>query len=266
MDLVELRQAPHLSASAINDYLECGLLYKFSRIDRYPRAFRTDSLELGSAIHRTLAEFYRARQNSHEPSLDEVLISFEFYWMDTAEDQSDIQYSPGKDFNSLMFAGKELLKAFYANLPPVNGKVISIEEPFLFTLEEIDLPIIGVFDLVEEDESGTIIITDWKTSGRAYNTAEVDKHLQMGVYHMAVKANGFRDRPVLLRLDCLIKTKQPKFESYYSFRTLTDINRLRKKVVEVYRGIQQGIFVPNDTSWRCANCAYKIYCDSWFDQ
>ena len=33
MELQELRKAVHLSASAINDYLDCGLLFKFGRID-----------------------------------------------------------------------------------------------------------------------------------------------------------------------------------------------------------------------------------------
>ena len=29
MTLQELRASPHLSASSLNDYMECGLLYKF---------------------------------------------------------------------------------------------------------------------------------------------------------------------------------------------------------------------------------------------
>ena len=40
MEISELRDQAHLSASGINDYLECGLLYKFSRIDkRQPESY-----------------------------------------------------------------------------------------------------------------------------------------------------------------------------------------------------------------------------------
>ena len=51
MDLKELRKAEHLSASAIGDYIDCSLLYKFGRIDRIQAEFKADALEFGSAIH-----------------------------------------------------------------------------------------------------------------------------------------------------------------------------------------------------------------------
>ena len=37
MDLFELKKHPHLSASSVNDYIDCGLLYKFGRIDKLQR-------------------------------------------------------------------------------------------------------------------------------------------------------------------------------------------------------------------------------------
>ena len=39
----EIRGQPHLSASSVNDYLDCGLLYKFSRIDKIQPEFRSDA-------------------------------------------------------------------------------------------------------------------------------------------------------------------------------------------------------------------------------
>jgi len=37
-----------------------------------------------------------------------------------------------------------------------------------------------------------------------------------------------------------------------------------KVKVQVWEGIQKGVFIPNDTSWKCKNCSYKVACDSWF--
>ena len=54
MDMSELRKEPHLSASSINDYIDCGLLYKLGRIDKLPPEFRSSDLELGSCVHRAL--------------------------------------------------------------------------------------------------------------------------------------------------------------------------------------------------------------------
>ena len=52
MVLSELRKSPHLSASAIGEYVECSLLYRFGRIDKLPFEFRSDNLEFGTVIHR----------------------------------------------------------------------------------------------------------------------------------------------------------------------------------------------------------------------
>jgi putative RecB family exonuclease len=266
MTFDDLKQLPHLSASGIRDYLECGLLYKLSRIDRQPPAFRNDTFEFGKAIHLTLAEFYQAKQQGKKQPLEQLLVSFEFFWRHRAEDQDDIRYGKGKNFSGLLDEGKELLKAYYDELPPDNFKVLAIEKPFWFELPDLDIPIIGIFDLVEEDDAGTIIITDWKTSSRAYSNADIDKHLQMTLYHLAARTRGGKGRNLLLRIDCLVKTKKPRLEQYYTSRTTLDEQRLLKKIKQVHYGIQQGVFVPNDNSWRCGTCAYQIYCNDWFNQ
>ncbi len=122
-----------------------------------------------------------------------------------------------------------------------------------------------MIDLVEQDEAGTIVITDWKTSSRAYSTDEVEQNFQLTVYQMGMKENGFGDREILLRLDCLIKTKTPKFEQYYTIRrTETEERRAAKKIIQVWEGIEKGVFLPNDQSFRCKNCPYKNHCDEWF--
>ena len=64
MDIMELKKEPHLSASSINDYIDCGLLHKFGRIDRVPPEFIADALEFGATIHRVLAEFYQERMTN----------------------------------------------------------------------------------------------------------------------------------------------------------------------------------------------------------
>ena len=121
-------------------------------------------------------------------------------------------------------------------------------------------------DDFEEDESGTIIITDFKTSGRAYSIDEVDSNMQMTVYQLAMKSNGFGGREILLKLDCLIKTKKPRYEQYYTTRSYIDELRLIRKIEKVWEGINNEVFVPNDTSWRHKNCPYRSACDSWFLQ
>lgn len=266
MDLWELKKKPHLSASSINDYVECSLSYKFGRIDKIPIEFKADALEFGTAIHLVLGDFYQNKMVGINLSLKDVHKVFEIQWTLQAEGRDDIQYAKDNDFDSLLLQGKELLTAWYNKLPDDNFKILGIEEAFSFTLPGLSIPIIGAIDLMEEDESGTIIITDFKTSRRSYSSDEIDKNLQMTIYKMAMKANGFHDREILLRFDCLVKTKKPKFEQYWTARNEVDEKRIHNKAIQVWKGIRQGIFIPNDQSWRCKNCSYSEVCKEWSEK
>jgi len=264
MELKELRALPHLSASSINDYIDCSLLYRFSRVDKLPREFIPPSLEFGTVIHLVLAEYYRGKMDGNKMLLKDIHESFKNHWHERAKDRTDIQYTAGQDFNTMLNQGIDLLTPWYENLTDDNFKVISVEEPFSIDIENLDVPIIGVTDLIEEDETGTVIITDFKTSAKAYSMDQVDNNQQLTFYQMAVKRNGFADREILLKFDCLIKTKKPKFESYWTTRNEIDEKRLIKKIQQVWDGISKGVFVPNDTNWKHKNCQYRQYCDEWF--
>ena len=130
MELRELRQQPHLSASSIGDYVECSLLYKFGRIDRLPMEGKSDALEFGTVIHLVLAEFYQARMVGDRMLLKDVHQLFEKHWRAVAEGNEDIRYSNGKDFQSLLMLGIDLLSIWHTKLPADNFRVVSIEEPF----------------------------------------------------------------------------------------------------------------------------------------
>lgn len=269
MGLQELRGVPHLSASSINDYIDCGLLYKFGRILKLKPEFRSDAMEFGSAIHLVLAEYYQMKMIGEELSAKDLHDLFEKHWGNLAEGKDEIQYQEGKSFETLLLEGKELLTTFYHKLPRDNRyQVTAIEEPFSFKLSDIQIPIIGAMDMIEEDDSGTVIITDFKTSGRAYSRDEVDKNFQLTLYQMAARHNGYGDREILLRFDCLIKTRTPKFEQYYTTRSEIDERRAVRKIHEVWKGISKGIFIPNDSAgnWKCKGCSFKKPCDEWFEQ
>ena len=264
MKLSELRKSPHLSASSVGEYVECSLSYKFGKIDRIPMEYKADALEFGTVIHLVLAEYYDEKMIGKKLTLKKVHKSFEDHWHRVAENRTDIKYAKGKDFKTLLRDGIDLLTAWYNKLPDDQFNVLSTENAFSFTLPGLKIPMIGAMDLIEEDEAGTIIITDFKTSGKSYSIAEVDQNQQLTTYQMAAKENGYKDREILLRIDCLVKTQKPKFEQYYTTRSEIDEIRMTRKIREVWTGISKGVFIPNDTSWKCKNCSYKTACNEWF--
>src|SRR5208337_4507836 len=170
MELNELRKNPHLSASSINDYLDCGLLYLLGRVLKLKPEIRPDALEFGSIIHKVLAEFYKHKLEGEIVPLLDLQILFEALWKKATENGPEITYKDGKNAEILLQEGKNLLSAYYQKLPRDDFQVLAIEEPFQFALANLAVPIIGVLDLVEEDEAGAIIITDWKTASKSYST------------------------------------------------------------------------------------------------
>lgn len=264
MNLSELRSQPHLSASSVSDYLSCGLKYRFSRIDKLRPEFKPEALVFGSGIHAALAEFYRALQQGGPMTVKDLKASFQRNWVQLAEDQDDIMFRKGKNFRQLLADGKNLLEAFHQEFQPEKASIIGIEEPFRFEIPGLDVPMIGAYDLVLEDSAGVITIVDHKTAARAPATQNVDANMQMTIYHMAARENGYADREILLRLDYLIKTKIPQFDQFYTIRSKEEEDRAKRKILAVWDGIRKSVFIPNDESWKCQGCQFKRACQDWF--
>ena len=262
MRLEELRKKPHLSASSINQYIDCSLAYRFSKIDQIKPEFTSDALVFGSAIHKVLEFFYNERQLGRKTSLLDLLNLFEKFWRMDAEGNTRIKFKPGNDFDSMLMEGKSLLTIYYTSLPEDNFKVIGVEEAFELHIPGIPIPLIGSVDLIEECGE-SIIITDHKTSSKAYSADDIDNSFQLTLYGLAFKMNGYHDREILLKFDCLIKTKKPKFEQCYTVRSDIDEKKAINKIIAVWDGISKGVFIPNNTSWKCCGCSFKQNCEEF---
>lgn len=263
MNLSELTKNPHLSASQINQYLDCSLAYRFARIDGVKPEFIADALVFGTVMHRVIEFYHHQRMLGDKPSLMDTTRMFEELWTKSAKDNQDIRYKEGTDFESYLINGKSQLATYYTQFPETGFEVVALEQAFSFHVDGLPLPIIGAIDMIEQDEGGTVIVSDFKTTGRAYSTDEIDNNFQLTVYQMALKANGFANKELILRLDCLVKTRKPKLEQYYSIRTEEDEKRAVKKMLSVWDGISKGVFIPNDNSWKCKTCCYCEHCSKW---
>ena len=265
MTLAELRKLPHLSASSIGTYIDCGLKYKLAKIDKLPPAFKSDSLVYGSTIHRVLEVYHEARMHDERVPLSMILELFEDYWGEELKKTSNIKFKKGVTAKSLLHEGKSLLTVYCDKYPYDDFKVIGVEESISFTIPGLPVAIIGAIDLLEEDESGTLIITDHKTAGKAFSMAEVNRNMQLTIYQIAMRKE-YPGRDILLKLDALIKTKKPRFEQFYTFRDDLDEQRTIKKILAVWDGIQKEVFIPNEESRYCSGCEYKFHCNDWFAQ
>lgn len=248
----------YLSYSQLALYLECPLKYQLRYLEEggYGDEPVPAAMAFGSAIHQTLAQFYRQAMDGEPFSLAGFLAVFAAAWEAEVE-KKEVSYNYGEDFASLLVLGQELLKVFARAAQPL--RVIAVEVPFEFKLEhprtgkEFHIPIKGVIDLIEEDENGTLWVVDHKTAGRAYSEQQIAGDLQMLIYAAAVKQlDVVEGREALLRFDVLLKTKTPQFLRYCMRRDDRDRERLFEIVTGIWKAIEAEAFYPRcclSTRW-----------------
>ncbi len=263
MDIKELRKQPHLSFSAVNEYLMCGLKYRFGRIDKIQPQFTPDVLIFGKCIHQVCEEYNYQCLMGEIPPLHTLVNVFETCFDKAVESEDTIKYSRGKDYHALRKDGAAITKKFYENRIADDHQIIAIEEPFALEIEGLPYPFIGIIDLIEMDDNGTLLITEYKTAAKAYTKAQADESMQLTLYKLAMRQNGYSETDMQLKFDVLVKTKEPKFQRCPTVRTDEDIQRFLKVVQLAYHGISQEVFIPTTTGWMCGNCQFKEYCDQY---
>jgi len=261
--LATLRTQPHMSASQLSSFLSCSLQHKFRYIDNIPSKSKSSSLIQGSAVHQVMEHFYNALKEGEILSADELLELYELRLRWLCSNSGEISFKDGEDYQSLLAQGKGLIKCFADNLEIDPAmKVLYVEEAFSIDIPGVPVPVIGAIDLVLESED-SIIIVDHKTAGRGMSSADIDLLDALCTYQMSIKDRGHGDKEILLRLDCLIKTKTPRFEQYWTSRSELDEQRLVKKFQTAWAAIESGNFIPNDGNWKCTTCSYQQECKDW---
>ena len=142
----------------------------------------------------------------------------------------------------------------------------AIAAPFRFEIEGLSKPVIGEYDLVLKeatpyDDEPKVTIVDWKTSARSWPEGRENRELQATIYAASYAANNGSIPE--FRYDITTKAKSPKVERRYTRRDGTQIARMRRLLLEADRAIQQGIFIPNETSFSCGDCPYAGACKDW---
>lgn len=265
--LEQMKEKPHYSFSAINTYINiCPLQYRYRYIDKLEAEQTPVALPFGSAYHAALSEQAQAAKHGELIAWDMLTDIFATYFKTNIEASPKVVFKDGQDADALIEMAGKMLEATTRDWPDFFSCVDGIAVPFKFEIEGLSKPVIGEYDLLLSvatpyDEDATVTIVDWKTSARAWPEGREDKELQASIYVAAFEANN----GVLpeFRYDITTKAKSPKIERRYTRRTEDQIARMRKLLLEADRAIQQGIFIPNETSFSCGDCPYASACKAW---
>jgi putative RecB family exonuclease len=249
-----------ISVSQINLYRTCSLKYRFQYIDQLPRLVRAGGLVFGSAIHKALEWLNKTRKAGEQPTLEALLRVFEADWHAQCLD-GEILFADHASADQLRMKGKELLSAYYhAPAKPVYDAELFFQVPLVnpATGEVLDVPLRGVIDLIEADDS----LVEFKTSQKRWAVTDLPDNIQLTAYSYAYELL-FGRRPKELRLVNLVRTKAPVIETHITGRDANDYERLFFLGKEVRRGIQAGVFIPNRGCWMCRDCEYDQDCREW---
>ena len=94
-------------------------------------------------------------------------------------------------------------------------------------------PFVGFIDLIEQKPDGTVAIADLKTASKRPTDFQVHNNMQLTAYSLGAGALGFDSSSLKLRLDVLLKTKDPELVRYTTIRTDRNRQRFIRLVHEV---------------------------------
>lgn len=150
-------QKPHLSYSRINRYLTCPEQYRLYYLENYRPKQPPASLIFGKVIHRAIARFFQTGCDLKN--------TFQSEWHECKN--ANLRYSFRDTWDSLNEKGINLLGKFLDERMVRFPKILAVEKEFELSIPGLNLPFVGIIDLIVETE-GKITIVDFKTSSSTY--------------------------------------------------------------------------------------------------
>src|SRR5262249_11545473 len=146
----------HLSHSRISRYMHCPEQYRLYYVENLRARYPSASLVFGRVVHEAIASLFQAGEDPVSKFIET--------WQVVRD--ADLSYSARETWEKLSGIGETLLAKFVAEEVPKLSNVTATERPFELSVTDLDLPFVGVIDLVA-DLDGKRTVVDFKTSGSA---------------------------------------------------------------------------------------------------
>lgn len=220
-------QIKHLSASAVNDFLECPLRWYGRRVEKWPEA-KSTAMAMGTALHSAIA--------AHHSGGDAELVLLEAWKFVRA-----LEPPVGALERHLNALGQ-----YVKLVEPESGD--TCEFYFRAHLPGMDVPFIGYVDLYRPDSS----VWEFKSGASKWDQAKVDLHLQAtgywALHELEVKAPPSRIQFVALQTGPYRPVEVTMLETR---RTDADVTAFVETVKAAYQGMQAGNYQAKCKAGRC---------------
>jgi RecB family exonuclease len=241
-ELPEIGRAPHLSHSRINRYLHCPQQYRLYYLENLRPKTPPAALVFGQIVHQAMAELFQRKG-------DPVKCFAESWGMLKT---IPLGFNQRESWEKLKASGEGLLTKFVSEELPRLTDIAAVERPFSLAITSLDLPFVGIIDLVASLE-GRRTVVDWKTAGSVYDEHEAVLSDQLTAYKLAEPGAE------QMALCVLVKTKEPQIIWHRVSRNGEQLTEYLAKVGYVAREIAAGRFYKRSGMW-CAWCDFLPVC------
>ena len=260
-----LRAGKHFSASALKSFLTCPWKFKLQYVDAAVPENRPSALVLGKAVHEALAVHHHAVKDGRTILPEEIVGRFDAAFDAHLPGEVPLQFKNGDDADKLRTTGRRLVEVYLKEAQ--LGRVVAVEQPFHADLvdprtgEILEPRLVGVFDLIEADDDGNLIVAEVKTAARRWSAGQVDLDLQGSLYAEAIAQAGLvaDGQEALIRYDVLVKNKTAVLDRQYAVRRPGDREMARMIAVDSLKAIEAGSFYRNP-GWQCDGCPFRKRC------
>ncbi|MCI0403686.1 MAG: ATP-dependent helicase [Acidobacteria bacterium] len=234
-----------LSHSGIAAYDDCPLQYKLGHLWGL-RGGSNPAMVFGLIMHRSVVEYFKARQKRGEPSLEELLHIYEQQWR-----QAGWPFPDPYQQEQYRASGWEQLQSFREYQSGREVTVLELEKTFKWPWED-DTVLTGRIDQINRLDGRAVEIVEYKT-GEPPTPEKLKKSLQLPLYALAAEKHlGYV--PARLTLHNLTANEPLSFvpEEKQTARAL-------EKMRDVAAAVRAGEF-PAKPGYACRRCAFTLIC------
>ncbi|MGH9788201.1 MAG: 3'-5' exonuclease [Candidatus Acidiferrales bacterium] len=242
---MEDSEAVTLSHSGIAAYDDCPLQYKLGHVWGL-RGGQNPAMVFGLIMHRSVVDYFKARQKRGEVEPEELLHIYEQQWRQTGWPFPDPYQQ-----EQYRASGWEQLQAFHQLQSGREVTVLELEKTFKWPWEE-DIVLTGRIDQINQLDGRAVEIVEYKT-GEPPTPEKLKKNLQLPLYALAAEKHlGYV--PARLTLHNLTANEPISFvpEEKQTARAL-------EKMREVGAAVRAGEF-PAQPGYACRRCAFTLIC------
>lgn len=249
-----------LRQSMIKTYQRCPKQYEFS----YVKGIKSPpnlKMTVGTAVHKGVEVNYAQKLKTKRDCKIDIVLDATRDEFKAAVKKDGIKASKtelgSSQDEAITFAG-----TYHKQSAPRFQPAIKPETYFEIRIPGARRLFQGTIDLLAyyTNKSGALVLSDTKTTRRAYDKKRADVDTQLTAYAYAALNLVKKLVKYVLFDTVVLKGGSAYSDHVISTRSMADLKRFEETFKSVEAGIEAGIFPPTDNEQTCGWCGYRSIC------